>query len=183
MEAPPQHLASVRLSALVVNLVAIPLAMICVGAFVFFVLLLPHRHPLEDSSLFWFLPGIAVMFVLHELTHAATAMRLAKLPWDAFKFGFNPKALTFYCHCRRPIDLSTYRAVTLAPLFLLVPLSVLLVVLYPAAWLALTAGIHLSGCIGDVWIFTLLREYAADVLVVDHPTEAGCDLYAPAIPT
>ncbi|HWN93888.1 MAG TPA: DUF3267 domain-containing protein, partial [Methylomirabilota bacterium] len=148
---------------------------------ILFVLVLPHRHPIGDRSLLWFLPGIAVAFVLHELTHAVVARRLAKLPWDAFKFGFNPRALMFYCHCRRPIHLAAYRAVILAPLLLLGPLSVFLVVLYPAAWLALTAGIHLSGCIGDVWIFTMLRKYATDVLVVDHPTEAGCDLYVPTI--
>jgi hypothetical protein len=128
----------------------------------------------------WFLLGIVVALSLHELTHALAAMWRAKLPWNAFRFGFNPRSLTVYCHCRRPIDLATYRIVSLAPLVILCPISVLLVVLYPTEWLALTAGIHLAGCIGDVWIFTLLRKYASDVLVVDHPTEAGCDLYVPA---
>src|SRR5678815_1770669 len=162
MESPPRHLARIYPNIWAVNLAAIPLALLCAAASLLLVLALPHRHAISELSFLWFLPGIAVAFVLHELTHAWVAMWRAKLPWSAFKFGFNPKALVFYCHCRRPIDLRAYRAVCLAPLILLGPFSLLLVLIYPAAWLSLTAGVHLSGCIGDVWIFTLLRAYASD---------------------
>ncbi len=181
MEAPPRHLAKICPNIWVINLAAIPLGGVCALAFILFAHALPHHQPQNELSLVWFLPGIVVTFSLHEMTHAAAAAWRCKFPWSAFKFGFNAKSLCFLCHCRRPLDLAAYRMVSLAPLAILGPLSLLLVVLHPADWLALTAGIHLAGCIGDVWIFRLLRKYPHDVLVVDHPTEIGCDLYSRAL--
>ena len=177
MEKPPQHVAAIRLNGWAVTLASIPVTLVCMAGFFVLGRLLPHHHFSGRWWALWTLLAVLVVFVLHELTHALAAIWRTRLPWSAFRFGVNPKFLTLYCHCCRPLKLADYRAVALGPLMVLGTMSALLLLIYPTDWLALAGGVHLAGCIGDVWIFALLRKYPGDALVVDHPTDPGCDLY------
>ncbi len=170
----------VRPSGLLLNLAAIPLMLILVARLLWLAKALPGARPPGPTALLWVLPAILLLLTLHELTHAAAFKLLARLPWRTFKFGFNPKALVLYCHCPVPVTVAVYRWTTLAPLLVLGTLSVLALLVYPAEWLAVLAGLHLAACIGDVWIVAGLRKFAPDLLVRDHPSDPGCEVFASA---
>jgi hypothetical protein len=172
-------IGEVRPSALAMNLAAIPLAVLCIGGLVVLARALPGYRAEGTADPWLALAGIAVLLVLHELTHAVAWKFRTRLPWAEFKFGFNPKALMFYCHCRAPMTVAAYRWGALAPLTALGSLSVLALLAYPAGWLAFTTGVHLAACIGDIWIVAGLRKFAPDALVRDHPTDAGCEVFMP----
>lgn len=173
-------LGDVRPSALLLNLAAIPFAFITIGGLVLVAMNLPGHRPPGPGDAWFTLGGIGLLLGLHELTHALAWQYRTRLPWAQFKFGFNPKALMVYCHCRAPMRVADYRWGALAPLVALGALTMLLLVLHPAFWLAVTAGLHLAACIGDLAIVAGLRRFPADALVRDHPTEAGCEVFAPA---
>lgn len=163
------------------NLASIPAVVVFSLGLILLARSLPHYQSPGEFSLAWFLPAILVAVAVHEFLHALMARWRCGFPWNSFEFGFNPKFLIFYCHPRRPLNLAAYRMVCLGPLAVLGPFSIALVVGWPSDWLAHTAGVHLAGCLGDVWVFTLLRKYPPDTLVMDHPKEIGCDLYAPSV--
>jgi len=169
----------VRPSGLLLNLAAIPLTVLCIAGMLLLAKALPGYHAQGAGDPWYILTGFAVLLVLHELIHAVAWQRRARRPWSDFKFGFNPKVLMFYCHCRAPMTVAAYRWGALAPLVVLGSLTVLALVVYPAGWLAITAGFHLAACIGDVWIVAGLRKFAPDLLVRDHPTDPGCEIFAP----
>jgi hypothetical protein len=182
MTEPSQTLTKVgdvRPSGLLLNLAAIPLMMIFVVGLLWLAKAMPGAPASGPTDLFWVLPAVGLLLILHELTHAAAFKLLADLPWRTFKFGFNPKALVVYCYCPVPVTVAVYRWAALAPLLVLGTLSVLALLIYPAEWLAVLTGLHLAACIGDVWIVAGLRKFASDLLVRDHPTDPGCEIFAP----
>ena len=179
MDATLTKLGDVRPSALLLNLAAIPFALITIGGLALLARALPGYRAQGPGDAWFILGGILLLLVLHELTHAVGWQYRTRLPWAEFKFGFNPKAMMFYCHCRAPMRVADYRWGALAPLVALGSLSVMAVLLHPAFWLAFTAGLHLAACIGDLAIVAGLRRFPADALVRDHPTDAGCEVFAP----
>lgn len=173
-------IGDVRPSALAMNLAVIPLALACIAGLMLLAKAMPNYRAGSAADPVLILAGLVVLLGLHELLHAVGWKFSAGLPWASFKFGVNPKAGMVYCHCREPMTVAAYRRGALAPLGVLGPLTVLALLLYPAGWLALVAAIHLAACIGDIWIVAGLRRFAPDALVRDHPTEAGCEVFAPA---
>ena len=171
-------LGEVRPSALWLNLAAIPLGIAWVAGLVLLTGALPWRRDLGGAEPWVALGAIVGLLVLHELAHALIWKLRTRLPWSEFKFGFNPKALMFYCHCRATMTVSDYRWGALAPLVTLGPLSLVGLLICPATGLAVAAGLHLAGCIGDITILVGLRRFGSDTWVRDHPTEAGCEVFA-----
>jgi hypothetical protein len=118
----------------------------------------------------------AVLVVLHELVHGFTWSRFTDHGFADISFGIMWNSLTPYCTCQVPLRKGPYICGTLMPLivFGLVPLAVAFVM---GSALLLYIGILMTvSAAGDVMIVVkVLRHPNAsdDILVFDHPTEAG----------
>ena len=83
----------------------------------------------------------------------------------------------FYCHIDVPMTKKPYVISALMPLLLvgLVP-WVEGIVTGSLLWM-LVGGIFIGAAVGDMMIVWTIRKESADVLVYDHPSEAGCYVY------
>jgi hypothetical protein len=117
--------------------------------------------------------------LVHEGSHAVGWKLASGLPWNAFRIGFSWKALTPYCHSRSAMPVGAYRIGSLLPLALtgLLPWAAAMITGY--ADLGIAASILIGGAAGDVWVFSVIRDLAPDVLVRDHPEQAGCIVIYP----
>lgn len=177
MEA-TEKIGEVRVHKLWMNVAgALITLLLCAGLYVL-AQALPHRAKSGhwEGALFW--GSLIALIFVHEALHAAALMWFSNLPREVFKFGFNWKAITPYCHCRVPVPIKSYRLMGLFPLYVTGSISFGCLLLFPADWLAIITGITWGACIGDIWIVAALRRFPNDVLVKDHPTEIGCDIYA-----
>ena len=114
---------------------------------------------------------IALLFALHELIHGL-AMRAfgARPTYGATLLG---RALpVFYTTAEgHRFTRAQFVVVALAPLVTVSLLGGLLVTLVPATgWLVVPLGIHLGGCIGDLWLTGLTLLQPRGTLVEDHKT-------------
>jgi len=173
-------MAQITASALALNLVAVPLTILIVGVAVAGVTLLPQSIPIGRFEIAWCLATIVPLFTLHELLHAVALVLFANPPWSAFKFGGHWRQLIVYCHCQQPVPMRAYRYCTLTPLVLLGPLTILAMLGYPAIWLALATAVHLSGCVGDVWMFLRSLRFPDYFLFLDFPDKIGGEVFQPA---
>jgi hypothetical protein len=114
----------------------------------------------------------------HELVHGFT-MRL----FDARPvYGFGAMGRVFaYLYCSAPGHLFTrnqFIAVTAAPLFSISLLGALWVAFLPlGGWLVVPLGVHLGGCVGDLWMLGLVLRQPTGTRVEDLKT--GVRLYPP----
>lgn len=88
------------------------------------------------------------------------------------------RILSLSCHIKAPIPIRAARVVGLAPLMVLGPPALGLVLMYPSPVTAMLAGMTILGCIMDVVMVYKLRRFNADLWVMDHPTEPRLDIYA-----
>jgi len=175
-----QKVAEVRVSKLAAILVAIPVAGMIVGATVLLAWSLTGPLELSLSDAWQYLLFLVLATVVHELLHALAIVRWGKVPAGAVKFGFHWKSLMPYFHCLEPVRMAAYRTATLFPLYITAPVSILVLLAYPSIWVAAGAGVAIAACTGDVWTFVKLRRFDRRSFVMDHPTEIGCDVFAPA---
>ena len=175
-----RKIAEVRVSKLAVNLVAIPVVAATVTAAVLLAWSLAGKVELRLSDAWQYALFLVLATVVHELLHAWAMVRWGKVPPGGVKFGFQWKALMPYFHCRVPVGMAAYRTAALFPLSVTGPVSILALLAYPSLWVAAGAGVAIAACVGDVWMFAKLRRFDGRSLVVDHPSEIGCDVFAPA---
>lgn len=120
--------------------------------------------------------GFMVLIVVHELVHGLTWSLFAENGLKDIEFGFMKKYLTPYCTCSTPLKKSGYICGALMPLLVLgqIPTVVAIVIgsvplLYLGLLMILSAG-------GDILIVIKLLRYksqAEEILIYDHPTQAG----------
>ena len=174
-----RKIAEVRVSKLAVYLVAIPVVAATVTAAVLVAWSLPHTVATRPRDAWQYVLFIVLATVVHELLHARAIVRWGGVPFGAVKFGFHWKALMPYFHCREPVEMAAYRTATLFPLYVTGPVSILVLLAYPSIWVAAGAGVAIAACTGDVWTFLKLRRFDKRSFVMDHPSEIGCDVFAP----
>jgi hypothetical protein len=174
----PQKIADVRVNKLAMNVVAVVVCLPVCAATLILARVLPHHvKPAPWHALAAGLWLILLIFV-HEGLHAIALMHFSKLPRHTFKFGILWKALTPYCHCTVPVNIQAYRRMGFFPLYVTGSASLLLLLIYPADVVGLMTGLTWAVCIGDVWLMLKLRKFPDQVLVQDHPSEIGCDIFA-----
>ncbi len=120
------------------------------------------------------------LIVVHELIHDVTWAIFAPRHWKDVELGFMKQYLTPYCTCLAPLHKAHYVIGGLAPLVVLglIPL----VIGVAAGWIgwALMGMIMTVSAMGDVIIVTKLLRFksaAADVVYLDHPTQAGLTVF------
>lgn len=141
----------------------------------------PLLPPADDFSLttfFW----LALLFLLsiaaHELIHAVTFLLFGKVPVAAIKFGFSWKAAAPYAHCRVPVSARTYRLAVALPGLLLGLAPGVAGLLVGSGWLAIWGTFMTAAAGGDLAVLWAVRAVPRDRLVLDHPTEPGCQVLA-----
>lgn len=159
-----------------------------VAFFLLFVTLVPLYHlvyPEGDFSVagvwfFVYLVALIALIVVHELIHGLTWSRFAPDGFADIEFGVMRDSLTPYCTCKTPLRKEAYVTGTLAPLVVLgiIPIAVAFCI---GSVALLFVGIFMAdGAVGDVMIVVKLlfhKSQTDDVLIFDHPTEAGCVVF------
>jgi Putative zincin peptidase len=124
------------------------------------------------------LPALAFGIVVHELVHAAAWVAAGDGSWARVRFGWQWRALAPFAHYTEPLPATAYRRGAAAPLFVLGVVPSLVGTL--AGWPAVAAfgWLLVIGAAGDLAVLWLLRGVAPNALVADHPTRAGCLVFA-----
>jgi hypothetical protein len=134
---------------------------------------------LAHAETMWLVVALVAGIVVHELIHGLAWMLAGRMSWRDISFGVMWRYLAPYCHCSRPMRKSPYVAGALAPLVVLGVVPCVVAFLNGSfAWLVF--GIFLTvGACGDILVVWILRKEKKDVLIYDHPSEAGCYVYRP----
>ncbi|MDO5117534.1 MAG: DUF3267 domain-containing protein [Eggerthellaceae bacterium] len=164
------------------NIVAI------VAVIVLFFALLPlfsMAHPEAEISLslggfFAVIVVFLVLIVVHELIHGLTWSFYAPRGFKDIEFGIMRDSFTPYCTCSAPLQRGAYITGALMPLIILgiLPIVIAFVIGYvPLLYIGIFMTVSAAG---DVLIVLKVLRYkttASDVLLYDHPTEAGSVIF------
>ena len=131
---------------------------------------------LMAKNCMWFCILMLLGIVVHELVHGFTWLLLLHKGFSHLSFGIMAGGCV-YCHIDVPMAKKPYVIGALMPLLLvgLVP-WVAGIVTGSLLWM-LVGGIFIGAAVGDMMIVWTIRKESADVLVYDHPSEAGCYVY------
>ncbi|MCI9019552.1 MAG: DUF3267 domain-containing protein [Eubacterium sp.] len=136
-------------------------------------LLIERAYLLEASGLSFyiiFIAIIAVSAVIHELLHGAGWAAASGKGWNVVRFNIN--AMMPSCACKVPLEKKAYLFGVLTPFAVLGAGSVCFLFLYPGTVSFLTMIVNVISAGADLLIAcNVLKE--RDVLIADHPTEAG----------
>ena len=117
-----------------------------------------------------FIVIIAISVVIHELLHGIGWAISSGKGWNVVRFNIN--AMMPSCACKVALKKQSYLIGVLLPLIVLGIVSTVFLFVYPGTISMLTMLVNFVGAGADLIIaFTVLKE--KDVLIADHPTEAG----------
>ena len=182
LEAQGYRRVDLRVSILAANLVALVAALVLLAvALPLFII----AHPGQDlfgttTDLVLCLLAFVALVFAHELVHGYTWSRFTPNGFNDVEFGIMRDSLTPYCACLVPLPRTSYVIGALMPLFVfgIVPLiTAFCTGLVPLFWLGILMTISATG---DVMIVAKALRYKSasdDVLLFDHPTEAGSVLF------
>jgi hypothetical protein len=120
----------------------------------------------------------AAVMVLHEWVHGLVMRRFGARPeyGAGVMYRFMP-----YLYCTasgHEFTRGQFIAITAAPALVISALGALWVSLLPyGGWLVVPLGLHLGGCVGDLWVLGVLLRQPAGTLVED--TRTGMRLLRP----
>ena len=165
---------------LFVFLLAIPVVAIGVVLFAWrnpISLLAPTPH---GSLLFIIL--FFVLIVAHELIHGLTWGIYSDHHFKDIEFGFMKEYLTPYCTCTAPLPKSQYILGALMPCILLGILPTVMGILLGSHLLFWIGIVMILSAGGDIMIVCKVlafkkQESSIEVLVYDHPTQAGSVIF------
>ncbi|MEL6611223.1 MAG: DUF3267 domain-containing protein [Bacteroidota bacterium] len=125
------------------------------------------------------LVGLGVGVVTHEFLHGLAWRVRGGAHWSSIRFGFSWKALSPYAHCRVPMTARAYRVAAATPGIVLGLVPALVgVTMGWGMWTAF-GFLFTVAAGGDAVTLWVLRNVPGDWLVEDHPSQAGCLVYAP----
>ena len=119
---------------------------------------------------------MVILVVVHELVHGITWSFFTENHWKDIEFGFMKEYLTPYCTCACPLTRGQYIIGTLMPLVLLglIPLAAAIMAgSYLWLWLGIIMTMSAGGDILIVINILKYKSQAAQVVYIDHPTQAG----------
>lgn len=129
---------------------------------------------------FVYLVALVVLIVVHELIHGLTWSRFAPGGFADIEFGIMRDSLTPYCTCKTPLRKKAYVTGALAPLVVLGVVPIVVAFCIGSVALLLVGIFMVDGAVGDVMIvvkYLFHKSQTNDVLIYDHPTEAGCVVF------
>ena len=164
------------------NIFAILLA-IPVMAAAFLLFFLKNRGDVRAFGLsgsLVFLVSIFVLTVVHELIHGITWGLAAENHFKSIEFGFMKEYLTPYCTCSEPLGRGKYILGALMPLIVLGIIPTVIAIFHGSFLLLVIGVVMILAAGGDILIVIKLLTYrssAEEVLIYDHPTQAGCFIF------
>ena len=123
---------------------------------------------------------LAVLIVVHELIHGLTWSIFAEDHFKSIEFGFMKEYMTPYCTCTVPLKKGAYIAGALMPLVILGIIPSVIAIFTGSFFLLAIGFVMILSAGGDIMIVLKLLSYksgAADVLIYDHPTQAGSVIF------
>ena len=135
-------------------------------------------NPLITSVLF--VITLVVLVVVHELIHGLTWSIFAEDHFKSIEFGFMKEYATPYCTCTVPLKKGAYIAGALMPLIILGIMPAVIAIFTGSFFLLAIGFVMIMAAGGDIMIVLKLLGYksgAADVLIYDHPTQAGSVIF------
>lgn len=136
-------------------------------------LLVERAYLLEVSGLSFyiiFIAIIAISVVIHELLHGVGWAGASGKGWNVVRFNMN--AMMPSCACKVALEKKSYLVGVLTPFIVLGFGSVLFIFIYPGTVSFLTMIVNFVSAGADLIIAcNVLKE--RDVLIADHPKEAG----------
>lgn len=118
-----------------------------------------------------------VGIVVHELLHGVTWACFAKRKWHSVHFGVMWKMLTPYCHCDESLRKSAYMLGAFIPCLVLGVVPTVAAFFTGRVMLLIYGVIFISAAAGDLMVMWRLRKEKSNVMVQDHPSEAGYLVY------
>jgi uncharacterized membrane protein YeaQ/YmgE (transglycosylase-associated protein family) len=128
----------------------------------------------EGVNGLWFVGGMVIGIIAHEVVHAVGWKFASGLPWRAFSFGIDRSTASPYCHADAPMPASAYRFGALLPSVITGILPVVIATAIASPTLALIGAVLFSAAVGDFIVVWVIRAVRPDARVLDHPTNAGC---------
>lgn len=163
------------------NVVALLLSLpfTVVGIVAFFVVNLSRELSFDWNSLV-LMATILVLIVVHELIHGITWSLFSEHHWGDIEFGFIVQYLTPYCTCGCPLPKSAYITGALMPLVVLGIMPTLWAIATGSFALLLVGLVMIYAAGGDmllVWELLRYNPQGAEMLIYDHPTQAGAVVF------
>ena len=149
------------------------LPLVVIFAVIYRIALVGRAHLTEltgPSFYFTLVPIIIVSIVVHELLHGIGWALSSGKGWSVVRFNIN--ALMPSCACKAALRRGKYLIGVLLPFIFLGGGSIIFLFVYPGTISILTMAVNIVLAGADVLIAAkVLRE--KNVLIADHPTEAG----------
>ena len=165
---------------LFVLLLAIPVVAIGVLLFVW-------RNPIgllrpTPYGSLWFIVLFVVLIVVHELLHGLTWSLFSEHHFKDIDFGFMKEYLTPYCTCSVPLSKSHYILGALMPCIVLGIMPTALGILLGSHlwfWTGIIMVLSAGGDLMIVWKVLRFKKQpeSKEVLIYDHPTQAGSVIF------
>lgn len=125
-------------------------------------------------TLLLFLPGVLLLTIAHELTHAVGWIVFGRVSPMKIRFGIIWHVLTPYAHSQTPMPARGYRIGALLPTLTTALLPGIFALMTNDVLLSILSSVMLMGALGDFAVVYVIRDVPADTYVIDHPRQAGC---------
>lgn len=138
-------------------------------------------RPTPQGSL-WFVVLFVVLIVVHELLHGLTWSLFSEHHFKDIDFGFMKEYLTPYCTCAVPLSKSHYILGALMPCIVLGIIPAALGIFMGSHlwfWTGIIMILSAGGDLMIVWKVLRFKKQpeSQEVLIYDHPTQAGSVIF------
>lgn len=130
----------------------------------------------QPASLLLFVLIFIALIVVHEGIHGVSWAVFTERHCRDIEFGFMKQYLTPYCTCGVPLSRGQYIFGALMPFLLLGVLPMAVGILLGSVSVLIMGIIMADSAAGDLMIVRNILRYksdAAEVVYIDHPTQAG----------
>lgn len=138
--------------------------------------LVNHTLDFPGADMVFYLIGVIVLVVVHELVHGLTWSFFTPHGFKDIEFGIMKPSMTPYCTCLVPLKKEQHMIGTVMPLIVLGIIPMIIAILTANPGLLFISVIMSASAAGDIMILHRMLGYktnAKEIIYMDHPTEAG----------
>ena len=165
------------------NILSVAVLFLTAAAFTFIFILINGKEPFAQMRRLLspaLIAAFLVLTVVHELIHGLTWTVCSKGTFADIAFGIDMKHLAPYCCCRVPLSKKSHLTGTLMPLILLGIVPFVISLITASVSLLAISVLMTDAATGDIMIALKVARYrmkGEELLVIDHPVEAGCAVF------
>ena len=182
LEAEGYKSTTLTIGIVAANVIAIVVMVILLAiAIPTFILTHPEcEFVLGLPELLIFIVALLALIVVHELIHGLTWSFFTPNGFADIEFGIMMDSLTPYCACGAPLAKGPYILGALMPLIVLGIIPTIVAYAIGSMLLLYIGLIMTVSAMGDIMIVIKILRFksdAAEILLYDHPTEAGSVIF------